>query len=755
MSRVDLVFRTIGERTSDVSYERALKHIRPDNVHLIDNVRPFSRAVDQMLRIDHDCDQVVYVDADCILLEDMRPFLDENSDPYVDCYVRDRFRGRIHCGVHITRIDVVRAMAELDPPKADARYVLRPESYLRSEALHRLGFEERLRDFEILHDWFQTYRDIFRKSALRELRSRGGKRQRKRLRRWMTLWGTKEDPDFQVARHACEHTAGQVDRDAPSEEVEAYVDRLFQTADEQILALGLREKPPFDPRELAAATEAGAHLTPMGPELSHLTLICPHLGNGGVQRVVATLANVWNARGCEVTVVALYRHEVLYCLDSGVRLISLPDWRGAGLLLRSLEAWRLLHERLRSKAIALWNTWFPAGEDESRLFRALQEAWEFIEGCVNVLLGAVLRRVWFPGIWKLHLPTYLRVRGLRRAIQHAGAHNVISLCGSANVASVLACRGGTNYLVISERNDPARQKLRFPWNTLRRHYYGDADVVTANTHGAIETMRSYVSPEKLAHVPNPLDTRHPAREERVEGLRGQRLLIVGRLVPQKGHSDLFHALARLPDDLASWRLSIVGQGELEDELRTQAERLGIAGRIDWHGQVEDPYPCYEAASILVLPSLHEGSPNALIEAMSRGLPAIVSDASPGPLELVRDELNGLVFPAGDAAALASKITRLARSPDLRRKLGAEARQLSSRHALPKVLARWEELLDPWDWELKDKQDSPLSAHAPNSSSGPWVGHQAPQLDWGNEGRSKVSRQTASRTAQRVDPRRPA
>ena len=706
MSRVDLVFRTIGERTADVSYERALEHIRPDNVHVVDNVRPFSKAVDEMLRIDHDCDQVVYLDADCILIEDMRPFLDENTDPYVDCYVRDRFRGRIHCGVHITRIDVVRAMAEVDPPKADTRYVLRPESYLRNEALRRLGFEERLRDFEILHDWFQTYRDIFRKYALRELRSRGGRRQRKRLRRWMTLWGTKEDPDFQIARHACEHTAGQVDRDAPREEVEAYIDRLFETADEQILALGLREKPPFDPRELATAIEAGTYHTPMGPELSHLTLICPHLGDGGVQRVVATLASAWNARGCKVTVVALYRHEVLYSLDFGVRLISLPDWRGAGFLLRSLETLRLLHERLRSKAIALWSAWFPAGEGESRLLRALKKGWKLIKGRTSVLLRAVRRQVRYPGIWKLHLPTYIRVRGLRRAIQHAGAHNVISLCGPANVASVLACRGGTNYLVISERNDPARQKLRFPWDTLRRPLYGEADVVTANTHGALETMRSYVAPEKLAHVPNPVDARDPTREARVEGLTGQRLLMVGRLAPQKGHSVLFRALARLPDDLASWRLSIVGQGELEDELRTQAEQLGVAARIDWHGQVKDPYPYYEAASILVLPSLHEGSPNALLEAMSCGLAAIVSDASPGPLELVTDELNGLVVPAGDATALASKITRLARSPDLRRKLGTEARQLSTRHALPKVVARWEELLDPWEWDFRDKTGQP-------------------------------------------------
>ena len=62
--RVDLVFRTIGERTSELALELATRHIRPDRLHIIEDVVPFSRAVQQQLTIDHDCDVVVYVDAD-------------------------------------------------------------------------------------------------------------------------------------------------------------------------------------------------------------------------------------------------------------------------------------------------------------------------------------------------------------------------------------------------------------------------------------------------------------------------------------------------------------------------------------------------------------------------------------------------------------------------------------------------------------------------------------------------------------------
>jgi len=107
MKKIDLVFRTVGERTSKVALDLAIKNIQPNQVHVIENVKPFSLAVQQMLRIDYDCDFVVFMDADCLIIEDMNPFLQENTVPYIDCYVLDKFRGYIHCGVHIVRRDVV------------------------------------------------------------------------------------------------------------------------------------------------------------------------------------------------------------------------------------------------------------------------------------------------------------------------------------------------------------------------------------------------------------------------------------------------------------------------------------------------------------------------------------------------------------------------------------------------------------------------------------------------------------------------
>ncbi|MDQ3033702.1 MAG: hypothetical protein M3Y87_14895 [Myxococcota bacterium] len=235
---IELVFRTVGERTSELALDLALRHVKPTRAHVIRDVKPFALAVRRMLEIEHACDHVVHMDADCLILEDMRPFLDGNRDPYVDCYVRDRFRGRIHCGVHVTRIDVVNKMREIPEPESDLAYVLRPESRLRNIALAELGLEKQLKSVHILHDHFQRHTDIFAKYALRELRSRT-EFQRRRLDASMARWG--QGDDFDVARHAIAHAARTVPPEAKAKHVELYIRNLPYIAEVEVRKLGLTQ----------------------------------------------------------------------------------------------------------------------------------------------------------------------------------------------------------------------------------------------------------------------------------------------------------------------------------------------------------------------------------------------------------------------------------------------------------------------------------------------------------------------------------
>ena len=120
--------------------------------------------------------------------------------------------------------------------------------------------------------------------------------------------------------------------------------------------------------------------------------------------------------------------------------------------------------------------------------------------------------------------------------------------------------------------------------------------------------------------------------------------------------------------------------------------LGIAARVDWFGHVDDPAPYLRAAKFFVLTSRFEGSPNALLEAMACGLPAIVSNASPGPLELVGEEAGGLIVPVEDVGATAEAMVKLAGDEGLRAALGAAASERTRVHRLDHAMPVWLKLL---------------------------------------------------------------
>lgn len=254
--KIDLVFRTVGERTSEAALDLAIKNIQPNQVHVIDRVKPFAKAVEYMLTLDYNCDYIVFVDADCLILEDLNPFLQRNTLAYVDCYVLDPFLGCQHCGVHITRIDVVEAMRKVKLTDADLKYVLRPESRTRKLALNEIGEGKAFRYFKIFHDFFQFHQDIFAKYVLRELRLRDSLRGNNYLDLALDLnqaYWSKQDqdwPDFRVARKAMEYARKFIPDHTPSEEQARLIANLPNIATQELKAINVSEKQPFDWQEV-------------------------------------------------------------------------------------------------------------------------------------------------------------------------------------------------------------------------------------------------------------------------------------------------------------------------------------------------------------------------------------------------------------------------------------------------------------------------------------------------------------------------
>ena len=277
-----------------------------------------------------------------------------------------------------------------------------------------------------------------------------------------------------------------------------------------------------------------------------------------------------------------------------------------------------------------------------------------------------------------------QVLAARMLMEHVQAPVTLAFLGATNIVATLARHGLSTRLVISERNDPARQELQPVWQELRPLMYPAADMVTANSLGAVATMRGWMPASRLSHVPNPL--RVPPDPGTRRGRPGPCFISVGRLVPQKRVDLVLEAFAKLRA-FDAWSFQILGDGPEREALALLAEQRGIADRVRFHGHV-DPFAQLYAADIFVLASDFEGMPNALLEAMACGVVPVVNDATPGPLEFVEHDRTGLVVPAGDLEALTAAMRDLA-GDDLRRtRLAHAARERMGELAFDRVLDLW-------------------------------------------------------------------
>lgn len=167
---------------------------------------------------------------------------------------------------------------------------------------------------------------------------------------------------------------------------------------------------------------------------------------------------------------------------------------------------------------------------------------------------------------------------------------------------------------------------------------------------------------------------------------------IGRLNAQKGHRYLLDAAAVVAAQRPDVRFLIVGDGDLEQALHEQAASLGIAGRVVMAGHRTDVPDALGAIDVLCIPSLYEGTPLTLFEAMAAGR-AVVSTAVDGCREVLEDGRTGLLVPPGQAEPLAEALLRALGDDDLRAALGGSARSESTRYDVDACVAQMQALYD--------------------------------------------------------------
>lgn len=146
--------------------------------------------------------------------------------------------------------------------------------------------------------------------------------------------------------------------------------------------------------------------------------------------------------------------------------------------------------------------------------------------------------------------------------------------------------------------------------------------------------------------------------------------IIARLTKQKAHRVLFEALAR--PELSTLHLVVVGDGELRNDLRQQAESLGIWNRVHFLGARRDLGNILKAIDIFTMPSYWEGLPLSMVLAMGAGLPVVASRVAGIP-EVVHHDVSGVLVEAGEIEPLANALVALTNDAAMRARLGEAAR----------------------------------------------------------------------------------
>ena len=210
--------------------------------------------------------------------------------------------------------------------------------------------------------------------------------------------------------------------------------------------------------------------------------------------------------------------------------------------------------------------------------------------------------------------------------------------------------------------------------------------IVTNSTATLETLPRMRKAQVLYNPVVP-DVIPRQRTETSAGGGGLRVGLLGRLAPWKGQHVFLEAFARaFPTGDAVARVigsPMFGEERYAEQLREQAEWLGVADRVEWLGFREDVFSELAELDILVhCSTTPEPFGQVVVEGMAAGLPVIASAAG-GPAEIIRDGVDGVLVPPSDVDALARQLTALAADPALRRRLG-ESATVSSRRFSPEA-----------------------------------------------------------------------
>lgn len=273
-----------------------------------------------------------------------------------------------------------------------------------------------------------------------------------------------------------------------------------------------------------------------------------------------------------------------------------------------------------------------------------------------------------------------RIMTLRKYFKSHKDSLVISFGTETNMFSILAAFGLKQRLILSERNDP--NKCSFI--SLRNFIYFWGKAFAFQTEDAVRCFSTGIQKRSVV-IPNPI----LQMPEPYVGKREKSIVAVGRLAAQKNHALLLHAFAKFAQEEPEYKLIIYGKGELEEELKALADKLGIYDKVIFAGFREDVLDEIKSSGMYVSSSDYEGISNSLMEAMALGLPVIATDCPIGGSRLcIENEINGLLIPMQNKETLCQAMKRIVSDQEFAAQISCNAVQVRERFSVDKIARAW-------------------------------------------------------------------
>jgi len=297
-----------------------------------------------------------------------------------------------------------------------------------------------------------------------------------------------------------------------------------------------------------------------------------------------------------------------------------------------------------------------------------------------------------------------RVKRLRDVIAKSEPDVVISLTDRMNVLTLLATRKLNRPVLISERSDPRHHQIGRLWSFLRKQTYPRATALIVQTQGVADFCQQWLKGTPIEVIPNAVPT---PRSPDIPVVTGQMVLSrppshvifgMGRLSYEKGFDILIDAFSNLAEKFPNWKLRILGEGPLRESLQATINERGLQEQIELTGWVENPELYLDQGELFVLSSRYEGFPNALLQAMSRGLVCISIDCESGPTDIAKEGLPVIIVHTkkinffSPSYQLALMMEAFMEDESSRQETAIASLKVTERFSVSRFFQAWDELI---------------------------------------------------------------